>query len=398
MVAVRIPKGEFDVKTNSTLSYIDTRDTIFNKSTKVLSYTESRPAVTSVGFTVLADNTHGDHKTVNLHEFRKNYLQDYIGTLHQENSTQILDRVGKIGIFSQFVNAAGLIDANNLYNSALSHLFDQLRTDGVGSGLDLSVDIAEGRQVRGLLQNAANVSNYIRGLGLNRWSKRWLEYQYGWKPLVNSVYGSFDALMHRRLYSYMHVTGKARRFVWSENKFSDTWGPGSRESVFTAGRYRYKIVANYELKNTVKQQLSGYTSLNPVSIAWELMPYSFVVDWFYDIGGYLRNLESALLFNSGFVNAYTVYGYKVDQQGVLGGSGTSLGITNVWNADALSRQSYKQRTPIVFPIPRIPRFHADLGWQRCVSGASLLANFLHIPGRGPGLPGKMPDWPGFIDP
>jgi hypothetical protein len=35
---------------------------------------------------------------------------------------------------------------------------------------------------------------------------------------------------------------------------------------------------------------SGFT--NPVSLAWELLPFSFVVDWFLPIGPYLESLDS----------------------------------------------------------------------------------------------------------
>jgi len=240
-----------------------------------------------------------------------------------------------------------------------------------------------------MLGDVTKLTKYVMSFSPKNWGKKWLEYQYGWRPLVNSIYGTFDALMHRRIYTLKRVRGKARRFVRSENKFLDQFGFGSVERVIEVGRYRYLIVAEYDLKNTEKQLLSGYTSLNPVGIAWELVPYSFVVDWFYDIGGYLKNMESALLFGTGFVRGYSVYGYKSEQQGILTGSGTSFGITNVWNADAVSRQSYKLRSPIgVFPFPRIPRFESNLGWQRLFSAGSLLSLHLGKGPRGPGLTGR----------
>lgn len=369
------------MKTSGTNFFLETTDTIFNKTTKAVSVSSFRSAVTSLGFSVLADQLHGDHKTVYLHEFKKNFLTNYIGTLYNENSSQVLTRVGSVGTFTNFQNAAGRIDSSNLYNQALGNLLDDLRSDNVGSGLDLAIDVAEGKQVGKMLGDVTKLTKYVMSFSPKNWGKKWLEYQYGWRPLVNSVYGTFDALMHRRIYTLKRVRGKARRFVRSENNFSDQFGVGSRERVIEVGRYRYLIVAEYDLKNTQKQLLSGYTSLNPVGIAWELVPYSFVVDWLYDIGGYLRNMEGALLFGTNFVRGYSVYGYKSEQQGILTGSGTSFGITNIWNADAISLQSYKIRTPIgVFPFPRIPRFESNLGWQRLFSAASLLS--LHL-GKGP---------------
>jgi len=120
------------LKTSGTNFFVETTDTIFNKTTKAVSVSSFRSVASTLGFTVLADQLHGDHKTVNLHEFRKNYLSNYIGTLFNENSTQTLTRVGNVGAFTNFVNAAGRIDSSNLYNQALGSLLEDLRSDNVG--------------------------------------------------------------------------------------------------------------------------------------------------------------------------------------------------------------------------------------------------------------------------
>lgn len=367
------------MKTRAITGFAARRVEIYDKATKVTSVTNSNATNGAESFTVLADNLNGDYKTTNLHEFRKNVNTNYNGFYTSENSATLTTVQGMVGPFTNFVSAGGLVNWTNLYNSALSRLYDQIRTDSVGSGLDLSVDIAEGRQVGRMLGDVGHLANYVRSFHPRNWANKWLEYQYGWRPLVSSIYDSYQALMYRRLYSYMHVTGKAKDRYYTLNKFSDVVWNGSSEEVGHFMKSRYKIVAEYQIQNTVRQQLAGYTSLNPVSIAWELMPYSFVVDWVYNIGGYLKNVESALLYKTGFVRGYTVQGYLSLQSAYLRGGGTQIGTTTNGVASAFYRQSYKLRAPIgVFPFPRIPRFNSNLGWQQCLSGASLMSQHLGL--------------------
>jgi len=365
------------VKTRSQSFFADKWIEIYDKNTKVLSLSNSRPNNGSEGFTVLIDTLHGDHKTGNPHEFVKNVTTNHNGWTVNDNVNFTTTVRGVIAPFSNIVSAGGLADWTTLYNTALGRLYDDIRSGGVGSGLDLSVDFAEGRQVGRMIGDVGKLASYVRSFRPKNWANKWLEYQYGWRPLVNSIYDSYQAIMKRRLYGLMKVVGKAKTRIHTDNVFLDGLWQGSKEFVGHQAAYRTKVVCYYRVKNTVAQQLAGYTSLNPVSIAWELTPYSFVVDWLYDIGGYLRCLESALLYQMGFVEGYQVNGYLSLQSSWSQGGGVFSGSTLAGQTSAFCRQSYKKRIPItLYPLPRIPRFESDLGWQRCISGASLMSQHL----------------------
>jgi hypothetical protein len=134
-------------------------------------------------------------------------------------------------------------------------------------------------------------------------------------------------------------------------------------------KYQIQLAPNYD------QSLAKWTSLNPLSVAWELVPYSFVVDWFYDVGSYMRNLETALLydnkFKSGFVSTLALYeghGTALDQRNPSS-SGRNFLITG--NA-SIRRASFNRVLLFSYPLPSIPSFQVDLGWQRLLSAASLL--------------------------
>lgn len=360
--------------------FTQTITTTFNKTTGATSTSQTTPLGKYEQFTVMADVLNGDHVTVNGHEFRKLYVEDYHGYSYQE-STSPNTWVRTDGYIHplQYDNPGAAFNQSVLYNQALGEMYDDLRSGGAGKGLDLAIDIAEAGQVSKMFGQVTNLSNYVRSFTPKNWAKKWLEYQYGWKPLVSSVYGTFDAIMHRRTHSYGRWEGKSRDiFISQKNLFDASWA-GSIQKIERLFKQRCKIVCEFEIKPSVKNDLLGYTSCNPVGIAWELVPYSFVADWIIDIGGYLRALEAALAYSQQFKRGFVVYGYKDVQVGRMYGSSGSVLTNNfrIGKASAVFRATYKLRSRITaYPLPRPPQFHPNLGWQRVVSAGSLLGLYL----------------------
>jgi len=354
-------------------SHTYTAQTVTSKLTGMDSVSLSSPITYFDQLTVLQDQLHGDRKSVYPHEFRKLTFSDYVGEFVRDGPTEVLKQTGYIASFTHYVDAHPA-NWDNLYNSALSKMYEQLRSGGFGSGLDLSVDLAEAHQVKKMIKDSLKLVNFIRSFHPKQWANRWLEYQYGWKPLVSSVYSTFDALMRRRLYSLQKVQGQRHDSFIDRGRYDDLHWAGSTEITQRESSLRCRIGCYFRTKNDVSEQLSGFTSLNPVSIAWELLPYSFVVDWFVDVGSFLRNMESALLYSQDFVSGYKVFGFHDRQIGQLYGGKTVGDVTTFGGAKAYILQSYKLRIPIMdYPLPALPSFEANLGWQRLLSGASLLS-------------------------
>lgn len=109
-------------------------------------------------------------------------------------------------------------------------------------------------------------------------SNSWLEYQFGIKPIINDCYGAVEAY-HSKMQAGEVVTASARKQI------------GPYGSWYRAGVIGY--VRSPELRSL--QQL-GLT--NPVLAAWELVPLSFIVDWFLPIGSYLSYMDSTLGLSS----------------------------------------------------------------------------------------------------
>jgi hypothetical protein len=117
------------------------------------------------------------------------------------------------------------------------------------------------------------------------------------------------------------------------------------------------------------------TSLNPASITWELTPFSFVFDWFLDVGGYLKNLESSLVTSSGWASGFMTYGHKKVCNSEIKGSGKSLSSGRyISGARKGSRIDTNGTRGVLVspPAPRLPTFNSSFGASRLVTAAALL--------------------------
>lgn len=118
-------------------------------------------------------------------------------------------------------------------------------------------------------------------------SSRWLELQYGWKPLLNDVYEAskaYEALTKGPRSYYFKANTK--RFV----NFDSSTSP-SNYTCPTTGKLTQNILLEMREDMTVNKPRSLGLE-DPMTVAWELVPYSFVIDWFIPIGTYIATANS----------------------------------------------------------------------------------------------------------
>jgi hypothetical protein len=113
---------------------------------------------------------------------------------------------------------------------------------------------------------------------------RWLELQYGWGPLISDSYEAVKAF---------HAISQGPRKTLIRTSISK----GSERIVNTSGiqtAYGSERLTRY-LQYEMYEEMSFGRQLgltDPASVVWELLPYSFVVDWFVPVGTYLDNLNA----------------------------------------------------------------------------------------------------------
>lgn len=119
----------------------------------------------------------------------------------------------------------------------------------------------------------------------------WLELQYGWLPLIQDAKGAAEFIAQRALNEHRVRTVKSATSTRIDSKAlpSQSGSPWIRKTVYR--RVTVKYVAYYESSDAV-HAATQLGLLNVPAVAYELTPFSFVLDWFLPLGTYLSNLDS----------------------------------------------------------------------------------------------------------
>ena len=110
----------------------------------------------------------------------------------------------------------------------------------------------------------------------------WLSLHFGWVPLVQDIYSALEIL--DRPPRDMKIKGSARSGLSTWGQL-DMYGSGIRNS----STYACRMGARQIITDAHLAQISALGLVNPASVAWELVPYSFVVDWFSNVGQVLNS-------------------------------------------------------------------------------------------------------------
>jgi len=188
--------------------------------------------------------------------------------------------------------------------------------------VNVSVMLGEGRQTVSMLADTVRTlgkayRNFRRGrfrqaakeLNLpfdlvTRRSKdaanHWLAYSYGWMPLLADAKGLLQLAEKGLLNPERGPRFSAAGKVTDQRRFSVTqMDQGASnlpfgETLISGDTW---VVARAQLLLEYKAGATGLNSVgmgtfDPLLTAWELTPFSFVFDWFVDVGSYLEQLST----------------------------------------------------------------------------------------------------------
>lgn len=280
-------------------------------------------------------------------------------------------------------------EADDLVKAATTQALLNLKDQKV----NLGVALAEAKETAGLVSNAARRATKLLQAGLNRRPKEWLkgvrnagtknwskvpsyylEHVFGLVPVMSDVDGACQQLAEtlNRGNSPL-VTAYAERSSTSEvdlaltemQQFGQLRGYGTQKNVARVG-----IVA--EAPSWVIQDYSSLGLTNPFSIAWERVPYSFVLDWFLPIGDWINTWDvgNYLHFKSGYTTRF------------VSRTGSVVPVENpgcpLWQVriDLAGRFRHwnMDRTPMInFPSASYPSLRNGLNLNSVASSLAMLA-------------------------
>lgn len=194
---------------------------------------------------------------------------------------------------------------SNVDYLAATRFYDKLST----LHINLAQVLAERQQTINLVANtAARLANAYRKIrrGHNPFtgtattgkaSEVWLEYAYGWTPLLGDVHAAMDIAQIAP--PPIKVRSSARDVrSYPNSVFAETvYYNGAFKSVYEqekVHKYSRSIKATVTVSDPSVVFASQLGLTNPALLTWELLPYSFVVDWFVPIGNWLQ-MQQALL-------------------------------------------------------------------------------------------------------
>lgn len=139
---------------------------------------------------------------------------------------------------------------------------------------------------------------------LARWRDQHLQWTYGVMPLLNDVDSAAKKLASLLAHKppVVRVSGQSSRTT-TTNALLRPFIQGVQRECSTSleEEVRVKHVVWYTVTDAMVSHAESLGLLNPLSLAWQTSPMTFVFDWMLDVGGWLRNLTAffGLQFHSG---------------------------------------------------------------------------------------------------
>lgn len=272
-------------------------------------------------FSEYSVNTHDGAHTLHIRPFSDKYAApgdfDRSGTLAEADFKAMQRLIGKAqaGIqanIGQNIAQGNLVAKMVLQNaSQIIQSLRQLKRGNIPGAISALNSGRSGQQSHSLRKSIKGKNDFppINPKGLSATSSlasNWLALQYGWKPLLKDIQGLLLLLPNLTAPTGFVHRVKSSASASAEN--SEAYPPGdatigSGNSGLTTwvNRCSVKYIISYRVDDAATAFFAQTGLTDPISLAWELLPFSFVADWFLPIGSYLemRNAYHGLTFLQG---------------------------------------------------------------------------------------------------
>lgn len=143
-------------------------------------------------------------------------------------------------------------------------------------------------RIRTAGQHAKNLKYLMKRRQISA-GQAWLEMTYGWTPLIHDVYNAaeYAGMLSRATFNDIYVKGSA-----SDSGVYNNPEDISKNATNVTATCKVKWAVGLKIIDAKLRNLEALGLTNPLSLAWELTPFSFVLDWIYPIGAYLESVTA----------------------------------------------------------------------------------------------------------
>lgn len=257
-------------------------------------------------------------------------------------------------------------------------------------GLRRLVDVWKdaAQEIRAARRLAGVLSSQHRSAVAKNLADAWLEYSFGWRPLLSDIRAGSDALNK-------YVVGQSLETRRLTSSASTTGNPVETSGQNTDGiaRWVYRIVTvdhsqviyrgalRMEARDPMHMDpaLFGFTPSQFLPTAWELLPYSFLIDYFVNIDDVI-NGWSTLFTELAWCNRTVRNHIRRDYRGwsddkiALQQHGQSSGVTVVPCEVVIEKASVARAKYTGTYVPDLTFTIPGLGSKKWLNIAALIAS------------------------
>lgn len=191
---------------------------------------------------------------------------------------------------------------------SLQTAFRQKLIDGISGGPNLAVAFAERQQTFNMIaEHAIRLRKAFQAVRRRRFhlaakilgikkpkikqmgesvANNFLQYKYGWMPLIGDIGAGVELLQspYGTIFGEAYVSRPIYRRYYLKGSYE------THECVIE-GKASVKGQLVYRVTNPSLYLANQLGFTNPTLIMWELVPFSFVVDWFLPVGDFLQSFS-----------------------------------------------------------------------------------------------------------
>jgi len=322
--------------------------------------------------------------------YRLNQNQPFSGEFHLIRKSDHSERYGEQAVDSVVTNAGfqtAPFDMDAADNQAIKYMMRAIREQR--TQMQGMIFVAEARKTMEMIRSPAKglfngIGDYLRTAGRRtrnapRKSKKkiladtWLEYSFGWVPLASDIADAvkaYKSLARKKVINRLTRTGKDTANTFDE----DLWIAGANipvkrlTRVSSVGTVRYIVglrsqVTGFNGTTEVLERF-GFVTKQFIPTLWEITPWSFLVDYFTNIGDILDAAmtdQSDVIFVNKTVRrtTETVRSVTLDMKRLTDTYGGSLqviasGSAGTWNG---TKTTVTRGTS---PLVSIPSFRVEV--------------------------------------